>query len=389
MKTKLLILISRFLDGGIDTVMLEYLRNFDHDRFELTLVIGIKMDELEVFIHKIPRNIKVEYLISRPMLTTFRKQKVKGDISLYKKVFDELLLNPFRRYMMQQKLEKLASKNDIIIDFDCTYYSFLKKIPTTKISFFHFSFLKYVSGNLNRLARLGRKLETYDKIVTISEAMKQEGESLFPNIKDKLVCIYNSFDFDTIRNKALQIPNDERIRKKYIVAVERLEESQKDLTTLIKAYKIVADQNKIEEKLYIIGEGKSRVQLETLTHELGLDEQIYFLGFITNPYPWIAQSRLLVHSSKFEGLPTVLIEAMILEKGIVSTDCPTGPKEILGNGKAGLLVPIGDEKALAKAIYSLLTDKILEDKLITESKKHIELFNIERNIQYIESLCKK
>ena len=86
-------------------------------------------------------------------------------------------------------------------------------------------------------------------------------------------------------------------------------------------------------------------------HLLNLENDIVFLGLHKNPYPWIRASRLFVLSSKFEGLPTVLIEALSLEKTIISSNCPTGPKEILDNGKAGVLVPVMDEVAMAEAIH--------------------------------------
>ena len=82
-----------------------------------------------------------------------------------------------------------------------------------------------------------------------------------------------------------------------------------------------------------------------------------FLGFISNPYPWIQRCRLMVHSAKFEGLPTVMIEGLLLGKLIVASDCPTGPREILSGGAAGVLVPVGDAPVFASAIHRLLTDE--------------------------------
>lgn len=97
---------------------------------------------------------------------------------------------------------------------------------------------------------------------------------------------------------------------------------------------------------------------------MGIADRTVFLGFCANPYPWMLRSRLLVHSAKFEGLPTVLIEGLLLDKLMVATDCPTGPREILDDGRAGLLVPVGDAAAFARATDRLLNDTQLQADIL-------------------------
>ena len=108
--------------------------------------------------------------------------------------------------------------------------------------------------------------------------------------------------------------------------------------------------------------------------ELGIAEHVLFLGFSSNPYPWIANCQLLIHSAKFEGLPTILIEGLMLDRMIVATDCPTGPKEILNRGKAGLLTPVGDVQAMAEAMHHALTDKTLQSQLLVNLQEHRQQF---------------
>lgn len=389
MKTKLLILISRFLDGGIDTVMAEYLRAFDPQKFDLTLAIGIKMDELEVFLGRIPPHVRIVYLVKSPFLSRFRKKKIKQHLPLYEKLFDEVVLAPFRRCLTKFRLNSLLRNNDTVIDFDCTFYSFLQKTSIRKIAFFHFSFDQSYKNNPRRIQRIGKKLENYDFVVVLTDQMRQEGIILFPKLKEKLIRIYNSFDAPKLQALSKEPFNDPRLNSDYLLSIERLEESQKDLTTLIHAFSILKKNYHIPQKLFIIGEGKSREELEELTQELNLENEVLFLGFITNPYPWIAHSKMLVHSSKFEGLPTVLIEALLLEKPIVATDCPTGPREVLAYGKAGLLTPVGDKQALADAILQLLQNPSLLQRITEEAKKQEEIFKIENNISQLERLCSK
>ena len=127
---------------------------------------------------------------------------------------------------------------------------------------------------------------------------------------------------------------------------------EKDLSNLINAFKKV--QKQIPSRLLIVGDGPDRTKLEALTHQEHIDDRISFLGYQNNPYAYFAQSDLFVLSSSREGLPTVLIEALAFGLKAVSTDCPSGPSEILNNGEYGKLVKIGDSSALANSIISSL-----------------------------------
>jgi glycosyltransferase involved in cell wall biosynthesis len=138
-----------------------------------------------------------------------------------------------------------------------------------------------------------------------------------------------------------------------VVGVGRLVE-QKDFATLIRAFEIV--QRDQDVRLLILGEGPERQRLEDLAASLGLSDKIEMPGFINNPWPLMAQASVFALSSRWEGWPNVLAEALALGLPVVSTDCPTGPNEILDNGKYGLLVPIQDPPALAAAIAQTLQD---------------------------------
>ncbi|MGL5051683.1 MAG: glycosyltransferase, partial [Fusobacteriaceae bacterium] len=127
--------------------------------------------------------------------------------------------------------------------------------------------------------------------------------------------------------------------------------------TLIKGYKLALEGG-IKEKLYIVGDGPDRKEIEELIVENNLEGNIKLLGKRKNPYLWMKNSKLFVHSSKYEGLPTVLIEAMICSKIIVSSDCPTGPAEILKGGHAGALFKVGDYNKLGSILENILKDPI-------------------------------
>ena len=123
---------------------------------------------------------------------------------------------------------------------------------------------------------------------------------------------------------------------------------QKDFHTLLNAFALLI--NRQPARLVILGEGEDRLLLRQLANTLGLSEQVEFAGFTLNPFPYFCQADLFVLSSRYEGLANVLIEALACGTPIISTDCPSGPREIVEMTSTGGLVPVGDPEALALAI---------------------------------------
>jgi glycosyltransferase involved in cell wall biosynthesis len=136
-----------------------------------------------------------------------------------------------------------------------------------------------------------------------------------------------------------------------VVGIGRLE-PQKDFETLIRAIALVRQERAV--RLLILGEGGERAALESLVREVGLGEDVALPGFVENPYQYLARAAVFALSSVYEGLPTVLIEALAVGTPVVSTDCQNGPREILEDGRLGRLVPIDDPSALAAAIAATL-----------------------------------
>lgn len=275
----------------------------------------------------------------------------------------------------------------MVIDFDMTLAPYVDKISKKVITFCHFSPKNYNRGIRRRQIKLGKRLKNYNKIVVISDEMKKEMIELFPFLKNKVIRIYNSFNIEKIKKLSLQNTSNTCINDKYILAIGRLEETQKDFTTLIKAYSLI--EKEIAEKLFIIGEGRHKKNLIELVKNLKIEEKVKFLGFQKNPYPWIKKASLFVHSSKFEGLPTVVIEALILEKLIVATDCPTGPKEILDNGRNGILTEIGNVKELSEAMKKMLLNNTDKELYIKNLKNKIKEFDSKNVIKELEQLILK
>lgn len=156
-----------------------------------------------------------------------------------------------------------------------------------------------------------------------------------------------------------------------ILGVGRLN-VQKDFSTLIRAFALVRQH--LPARLMILGEGEERSQLEALSDHLGLTAEVALPGFVSNPYVFMSKAALFVLSSAYEGLPTVLIEAMAVGTPVVSTDCPSGPKEILESGKYGSLVPVGNVEALAKAMKIML-DSPTDSKALRQRAETFSLKN--------------
>lgn len=179
--TRILFLLSRFLDGGIDAVLLDYLRFLaQRSDYRITLAISIHMGELEVFRKQIPDQVDVVYLVDQPALTRWRQQKITQRLPFYIKMYDEAVLSPIRRYMIGNKLHQLAKQHDVVIDFDCCHYAYLKDVKTRKVAWFHFSFKQLMEQNARRTKRIGNHLRYYDRIVTILTSHARRGQGAVP-----------------------------------------------------------------------------------------------------------------------------------------------------------------------------------------------------------------
>ncbi len=153
----------------------------------------------------------------------------------------------------------------------------------------------------------------------------------------------------------------------WIVAAGRLV-PQKDFATLLAAFALVRRAS--QARLVILGEGPEREALGAQAARLGLSSAVTFAGFQANPYPWLARGRVFALSSRWEGSPNVLAEAMALGVPVVATDCPSGPAELLAGGRLGRLVPVGDSAALAAAILATLAAPSAAADLRAAARRH-------------------
>jgi len=193
-----------------------------------------------------------------------------------------------------------------------------------------------------------------DKVVAVSEGVADDLMRFTGFARGRIQVIYNPVVTPELFVKTEELVNHLWFRPgepPVIVGVGRLSE-EKDFPTLLKAFTLVRRER--PARLMILGEGEDRPKLEALIEELGLEEDVALPGFVDNPYKYMKRAAVLVLSSRWEGLPTVLIEALALGTPVVSNDCPSGPREVLEDGKWGMLVPVGAVEALAEAILKTL-----------------------------------
>jgi glycosyltransferase involved in cell wall biosynthesis len=251
--------------------------------------------------------------------------------------------------------------------------------PTHLILTEHVAIGTYLRNEARRLRRLSLPplmSLTYllaEDIVAVSRGVAQ---SLIPvlgkNTSKRITVIYNPIDLARI--DAMTAADDKIVswNVPMIINVGRLVE-QKDQQTLIQAFARVRSNRRC--RLVILGEGEKRETLAALAHKLGVGSDVLMPGFIANPYSWMRKSAVFVLSSKFEGLPTVLIEAMQCGVPVISADCPSGPAEILEAGRWGRLFKPGDADALAFAI-----EDALDGKLVADVRQRAADFSIEASV---------
>ena len=202
-----------------------------------------------------------------------------------------------------------------------------------------------------------------DAIVAVSHGVADDLAKVTRIPRERIRVIYNPVVTPDLLRKAeepVEHPWFSDGSQPVVLGVGRLH-IQKDFPTLIKAFAIV--RQKRSAKLVILGEGEERPRLEALVKELGLENDVWMPGFVDNPFKFMAKASVFVLSSAWEALPTVLIEALACGCPVVSTDCPSGPSEILEGGKWGKLVPVGDHEKLAEAILETIESSPDREKL--------------------------
>jgi glycosyltransferase involved in cell wall biosynthesis len=195
-----------------------------------------------------------------------------------------------------------------------------------------------------------------DRLIAVSEGVAQDARRCIPGISLKTVVLPNPIDLEEVGSLAgapLPAWAEEAFARKTILGAGSLVR-RKGFDTLLAAFASVVQQGH-DANLLILGEGEERVSLESQARELGLQGRVFMPGFQRNPYPFFKRAEAFVLSSRHEGLSMVILEAMSLGTPVVSTDCPFGPRELLQDGRCGILAPPENPDGMADAIRRLLS----------------------------------
>lgn len=233
---------------------------------------------------------------------------------------------------------------------------------------------------------LGQAYRKAEKVVTVSDASAKFIMNDFGIAAGKIRTIYNGISFkrlDELKDEPvteIDLPSGTR----YILTAGSLSRS-KNHALLIDAFRLVKSRHE-KISLVILGKGEMEEVLKKQIGDSGLNGSVFMPGYALNPYKFMAGALCFVLSSKWEGFPNVLLEAMYVNGHVVSTDCPTGPSEIITNGVDGILCRSNDAEDLAAGLEKICFDEDLREKVYLKSRGKIINFGEERMVEEYREL---
>ena len=342
-KMKVLVLHGHLSMGGEERVLLSVLKNLVELNYDVDLLITWNHGENNLFENEIPEKVNYKFLFDN----------YNGKNKLIKEIYR---IRAKATYL--KKVEKIIKENkyDIIIDYSSNllkYNNFDIKVPV--FAWIHFSLTFGEKLSADKIEKYKKQYKKYDKILAICDTMRDEFVEILGMDKNKVELVYNPIDLEAIRKKAENIDKkyENYLKQDYFLQVSRLTEQKQPEHLVDIYYKL--KQRGIKEKLYFIGNGEKVELIKQKIKEYKLEDDVILLGQIENPYPFFKNAKLFVHTGKYEGLPTVLLESLAFGTPVVAYDCPTGPKDILGkNSEYGELIPLNDKDTFVEKVYELM-----------------------------------
>ncbi len=350
--------------GGAERALIHLLRHLDRGRYAPCLAL---FEVTGVHLAGVPKDVPLFDMAKRSRYDFFALQYRLSRIVKDNNVDAVVSLINYTNVVTLASRALFRWRRPVIV---CEHTSLGPSLPAQRFS----SIKKLLIGKLYPRA---------EAVIAVSEGVKKDMVGTVSVPSHKIYVIHNPVDIDMVFRMATDSVGDARSEVAQITAAGRLT-SAKDYPTLLRAFRKVRESR--EAKLTILGEGPERRKLESLCRDLGIDASVSFPGFVTNPYGYMAQADLFVVSSAWEGFGYVIAEAMACGTAVVSTDCPSGPGEIIKDGVNGLLVPVGDEKALARAILKLLGDDQLREKLAGAGAKRAMAYRVDNMAREYEAL---
>ena len=300
MKKKILIASYNLDFGGIETSLINLLKNMDLEKYDVTLVL----EEIKgAFLKDVPSDIKIkEYKVSNNKNVLVRKF-----VNLLKRI-KWMLLN-YKRYY--------ASICYATYSGPCGFIA--RTSSRNRILFIHSNYYQAYDKDENKIRAFfdNRKIEKYNHIVFVSNESKKDLCKIYPNIEKKSVTINNLIDYERILKLSEKKVDVKRVAKKIFMFVGRLDESSKRLTLLLEVAKKCKEEN-VKALFWIVGSGPDEKMYKDIVKNNNLDNVIFYSAK-KNPYPYMKACDYLILTSRYEGFPVVYNEAIILEKPVITT----------------------------------------------------------------------
>ena len=375
---KILVLHGHLSMGGEERVLLNVLRNLIELGYDVDLLITWNHGENNLFENEIPKKVNYEFLFDN----------YNGKSKIIKEIYR---LRTKTIYL--KKVEKIIEekKYDVIIDYSSNllkYKNFDIKVPIFAWIHFSLTFGEKLSGE--KVEKYKKQYKKYDKILTICDTMRDEFVEILGMDKTKVELVYNPINLEIIRKKAEDVnpKYGNYLKEDYFLQVSRLTQQKQPEHLVDIYYKL--KQRGIKEKLYFIGNGEKVKLIKQKIKEYNLEDDIILLGQIENPYPFFKNAKLFLHTAKYEGLPTVLLESLAFGTPVVAYDCPTGPKDILGkNSEYGELIPLNDKDTFVKRVYELIDNNEKYENYKKMSLIRANGFSMETNKLKLKKLVEK
>lgn len=363
-KIKVAFLMPQIIMGGVETCLLRLITCLkSYPGYEFTVIT--KKTVVEEFFLKEFQEKDI------PLVTfDFDRNFSQNKLWFLSKTISRLRRS-FHKRKKRRELLNFISNFDLLIDYhNLSFYNEIKNVKVPKIGWVHFNreiFDHFYAKQQDDI------LNFYQNVVCLSQSFYQLLINRDTRWINQLVQIYNPIDIRAVQERAsiASHPEDE----KFFVFVARIDNYQKDHLTVIKAFKIFVSKY-TDAKIYFIGDGPGSDHFKKITIENGLEKNIIFLGTLDNPLGYMKYACANILSSFFEGLPTVLIEGACLGVLNISSYIFTGgTDDILLNGEAGILFPVGDVKKLAQIFESVWTGRVDASGIINNATRSLVRFD--------------
>jgi glycosyltransferase involved in cell wall biosynthesis len=376
-KKKILIRIGSLRHGGAEKVLATFLKNLPKDKYEIDLLLNLYSGK---YLPEVPDWITILHLNKGEMITTNRPHEIPRKAA---RVIYQGTLKKFPNLLYKGKLKNKKYDIEFAAIHGMRDEILGSPIKSSKKVVWIHNDLSQVKGYTNDEIR---KFFGFDKIMVISEKIEQLFHSLAKNEaeKEKIVKIYNPLDTEEFTAKADQSVLNYEFDKNIptFISVGTVF-PQKGFDRLLKVHKKLLDEG-FQHKLLIVGDGYDFENIKKLKSDLGVNKTATMLGFTDNPYPYFKNADFYILSSRYEGFPTVLFEAITLKKKIISTEV-SGSAEMLNNGELGLIVE-NSEEGIYEGMKKALSEPEFFEKYSEKMKDYEMPFNLENSVNKITSI---